>query len=66
MLLIMKTHALLKSFTTKHSCEGSKMILCGDFNCNFDKKNDKSNKRLFETINNLDFVDLSQSAQQRY
>ena len=48
----------LKSFTTKHSCESSKMILCGDFNCNFDKKNDKSNKRLFETINNLDFVDL--------
>ena len=34
------------------------MILCGNFNCNFEKKNDKSNKRLCETINNLDFVDL--------
>ena len=34
----------LKSFTTKHSCEGSKMILCGDFNCNFEKKNDKFNR----------------------
>ena len=33
------------------------MILCGDLNCTFEKK-DKSNKRSFETINNLDFVDL--------
>ena len=34
------------------------MILCGDLNCNFEKKNYKYKKRLFETINNLDFVDL--------
>ena len=34
------------------------MIQWRDFNCNFEKKNDKSNKRLFETINNLNFVDL--------
>ena len=34
------------------------MILCGYFNCNFENKNDKSNKRLFETINDLDLVDL--------
>ena len=33
----------LKSFITKHFCKGIKMILFGDFNSNFEKKNDISN-----------------------
>lgn len=48
----------LRSFTSTHTILGSKVFLCGDFNCSFEKKNDKSQKRLSEILHKLDLVDI--------
>lgn len=48
----------MKRFITLHSLQESDKYLCGDFNCSFERKHDKSHKKLAEIINYLDLVDI--------
>ena len=53
----MFSYCLLLSIQHHKENLTAKTILCGDFHSNFEK-NDQSYKRLFETINTLEFVDV--------
>lgn len=48
----------MKIFIALHSLQESDKYICGDFNCSFERKNDKSHKKLAEIINYLDLVDI--------
>lgn len=48
----------LNTFISSHTPQDSKLIIGGDFNCNLNKENDKSCKKLSKLTNKLDLVDV--------
>ena len=48
----------LTIFINIHALSKSRLVLCGDFNCNINSKTDKSAKFLRDCINTLDIKDL--------
>ena len=48
----------LHTFFSSHTPQDSKLIIGGDFNCNLNKENDKSCKKLSKLTNKLDLVDV--------
>ena len=48
----------LTTFINIHALSQSRLVLCGDFNCNINSKTDKSAKILRDCINTLDIKDL--------
>lgn len=45
-----------RTFTFTRSFQESKVFLCDDFNCSYEWEKDESQKRLFETVYELDLV----------